>query len=122
MNKTSEKASDESILLSFPNTAYHFSSNAVHMYRKLAWQTESIGNLSACLTVLSGARLRVCCRPARTAHLEPARTSNDGGSASVFAFIELLERDQLGCVFEHLALIKWTSPYFYGRATYYVFI
>lgn len=59
-----------SILLSFPNTASLFSSNALHMSRKPAWQSVTIGNLSACLTLLSGARLRVHCRPARMMHLD----------------------------------------------------
>lgn len=68
-----EKGRDGSFLLSFPNTAL----NAVHMSRKLTWQRASIGNLSACWTVLSGARVRKACQD------DTARTASDGGSASV---------------------------------------
>lgn len=92
--------------MSFPNTASHFSSNAVHMSRKPAWQTASIGNLSACLTVLSGARLGVHCRPARMTCMQPATGHQTGEGIAMFALIGSFKMS-----LNNQQIIKWTLAF-----------
>lgn len=67
-----------------------FSSNAIHVSRKAAWQTASIGNLSACLTVLCGARHNVYRRPGST-HWEVDVGSLPFVSPGYASSVQLLE-------------------------------